>query len=379
MDFSSLNDYLDSLDVDFGLPGCDCSVYLGHREVYRHQAGYKDLETKVKASDDDLYLIYSATKVATCTGILQLVEAGKLSLDEPVTKYFPEFGSQGVKQGEKVVPYSSVTQATIEDLMTMSGGLNYNMSPPDGAFPKAKGTVAIIREFLQFAPLDFAPREHFQYSLCHDVLGGIIELVSGQKYSDYIRSHITEPLGMKDFYMSPEPEIQGRISTLYNFTSGWYNTEKRSVFVPIDTQTFRNSAEAVYESGGGGAITRVSDYVLLADALANSGEGAKGVRILKSETVENMRKNRLEGQRLDDFHKMGMEGYGYGLGVRTLIDTETSKRPLGEFGWNGAAGAYFLADPSKGLAVFYAQHTLNFGDVFSKIHPEIRDRVYAAL
>jgi CubicO group peptidase (beta-lactamase class C family) len=159
------------------------------------------------------------------------------------------------------------------------------------------------------------------------------------------------------------------MSTLYNFTDG--------AFVPADPGRFVFSPD--FESGGGGGISSVADYSLLADALANGGEGAGGKRILKPETIDLMRQDRLDKTRFLDFRRMAKYGYSYGLGVRTLVYQAASQSPVGEFGWDGAAGAYFLADPANKVSIFYLQHVLGYGDQFTVIHPMLRDMVYRGL
>lgn len=134
-----------------------------------------------------------------------------------------------------------------------------------------------------------------------------------------------------------------------------------------------------FESGGGGISCTVEDYAKVLDALANDGIAANGNRILTSASIREMSTNRLNDQQLKDFHIGGKLEYGYGLGVRTLIDESKSRSPLGEFGRDGAAGAYVLADPRNHLAIFYVQAAPESGSAFSEIHPTLRDMTYEAL
>ena len=137
--------------------------------------------------------------------------------------------------------------------------------------------------------------------------------------------------------------------------------------------------DSCYESGGAGIACTVEDYSKVIDALANGGAGADGARILKPESIAKMSENRLNEQQLKDFHIGGKLEYGYGLGVRTLLDPTASKSPLGEFGWDGAAGAYVLIDPVNHLSLFYVQAAPDSGTAFSDIHPTLRDLVYDSL
>jgi CubicO group peptidase (beta-lactamase class C family) len=269
--------------------------------------------------------------------------------------------------------------------MTMSAGFNYNgllYAPNDpDVWPdfkklvREKGQAATTRELileLFKEPLDFQPGSRFQYSMCHDVLAVVIEEVTGTRFQDYMKANIAEPLGMKDFEYHLRPEDEGRLAAQYGLDPV---TKEFSSVGSANTAIVTEN----YDSSGGGVITRVSDYVLLADALANDGVGANGERILTRESIDNMRRNRMTGARAADFWKLAKYGYGYGLGVMTLISQSAAAAPLGTFGWDGAAGAYLSADVKNHLAIFYAQHVLWYGDTYTVIHPKIRDLVYQAL
>jgi CubicO group peptidase (beta-lactamase class C family) len=220
-------------------------------------------------------------------------------------------------------------------------------------------------------PLQFEPRASYQYSLGHDVLAAVIEVITQERFSDYLKENIADPLGMKDFHFHTNPGIQERIAQQYCFDP------ESGVFEPVSDGNHLLFSHN-YDSGGAGLITRVSDYVLLADALANGGVGVTGKQLLKPETIDDMRTNRLEKKQMQAFWRLAKYGYGYGLGVRTLICPSVSEGPVGEFGWDGAAGAYFLSDPQNHIAIFYGQHILNYSDIYTVVHPAIRDMVYRA-
>jgi CubicO group peptidase (beta-lactamase class C family) len=384
MDFSKLTAYLDSIEELYRIPSCDCSVYHKHQEIYRHSAGHRDYAKSQPVSDDDLCWMYSCSKVACMAVVMQLVEQGKLRLDDPVGKYLPQIDQLKVREGNALVPLK--VTPVIEDLMTMSAGFNYNgllYAPNDpNVWPdfkktaREKGQSATTRELIDELfkePLDFQPRSHFLYSMCHDVLAVVIEEITGERFADYMKAAIAEPLGMKDFEYHLQPKDRDRLAAQYAFDPATREfSEVGSVNPAIVTEN--------YDSGGGGVVARVSDYVLLADALANDGIGANGTKILTRESIDNMRKNRMDGARAIDFWKMAKYGYGYGLGVMTLINqTAAAPVPLGTFGWDGASGAYLSADVENHVAIFYAQHVLGFGDTYTVIHPKVRDLVYQAL
>jgi CubicO group peptidase (beta-lactamase class C family) len=384
MDFSKLTAYIDVIGELYHIPGCDCSVYYRHQEVYRHSAGYRDYAKSRPISDDDLCWMYSCSKVACMAAVMQLVEQGKLRLDDPVGKFLPEIDRVKVREGDALVPLR--VTPVIEDLMTMSAGFNYNgllyapndpnVWPDFKKFAREKGQAATTRELINELfrePLDFQPRSHFLYSMCHDVLAVVIEEITGERFADYMKAHIAKPLGMKDFEYHLRPENRDRLAAQYAF-----DPASREFFEAGDI----NPAIVTdnYDSAGGGVVTRVSDYVLLADALANDGAGANGAKILTRESIDNMRRNRMDGARAADFWKAAKYGHGYGLGVMTLVTRAAAPVvPLETFGWDGASGAYSSADVENHVAIFYAQHVLGFGDTCTVIHPKVRDLVYQSL
>jgi CubicO group peptidase (beta-lactamase class C family) len=315
--------------------------------------------------------------------VMQLVEQGKLRLDDPVGKFLPEIDRMKVREGDALVPLK--VTPLIEDLMTMSAGFNYNgllYAPNDpNVWPdfkklaREKGQSATTRELINELfkePLDFQPQSHFQYSMCHDVLAVVIEEITGERFADYMKAAIAKPLGMKDFEYHLRPEDRDRLAAQYAFDP-----------VSREISAIGGTNPAIvtenYDSAGGGVVTRVSDYVLLADALANDGIGANGTKILSRESIDNMRKNRMDGTRAADFWKMFKYGYGYGLGVMTLVNQTSTPVPLGTFGWDGASGAYLSADVENHVAIFYAQHVFGFDDTAKVIHPKVRDLVYQSL
>lgn len=385
MNFDKLTNLIDNLKELYGIPNCDCSVYYKHQEVFRRRAGFVNLEGTKAASDDDLYFLYSASKVTLAVASMQLVEKGLISLDDPVSKYLPQFASMMVKEGDKLVPCEK--EATIDDLLSMRAGLNYANTIP-GARPDMEDMMknnptASTQEFIHqwlTAPLDFQPGTRFQYSMCLDVMGAVIEVVTGQRYSDYVKENIAKPLGMKDFELHVLPENEDRMVQQYMYNIFAQNSIHDAEFVPMDK--FYNIAVfgPNYDCAGAGIVTRVSDYVLLADALANDGVGANGAKILSRESIDNMRTNRLTTDVLfADHAKMQNFGYGYGLGVRTLVNPKAALSPVGEFGWDGLGGAFFLSDVENNIALFFLMSVPSMIHVKAAVHNKLRDFTYEAL
>lgn len=372
-DFSKLTEFLDSLSRRFGIPGCDCAVTVAGKQVYRRRAGFRDEEARTAMAGDETWWIYSATKLFTCTAALQLIERGRLGLEDPVSRYLPEFAALTVRDGETVRPARTVL--TIRHLMTMTGGLDYDLTRP--ALVKAAGAGGTTREVvaaLAEDPWCFDPGDHFLYSLCHDVLGAVIEVVSGRSLEDYMKENIFDPLGMEDTTFRPTDRQLSRMAKQYQ------HLDIEGRHQPIGQQNkFRLTP--CYDSGGAGLCSTVDDYIRLATALALGGVSPEGVRILSRESVELLKTPQLNAVQRKDFvdRSPASKWYSYGLGVRVLVEEPESPVPLGEFGWDGAAGAYVLVDTENQVALFYAQQVCNSWITYQWLHPELRDTLYACL
>ena len=376
MNFDALTAYLDSLSA-VGIPGCDLVVYRNHERIYRHFSGFRDREADIPMDGREVYWIFSASKVHTCTAALQLLEKNAIGLDDPVADYLPAYGLLSVIENGRVRAAQEVM--TLRHLFAMQGGLNYDLATP--SIQKAllySGNAADTRTLVDaFAeePLTFDPGRHFQYSLCHDVLAAVVEVVSGMKFSAYLKKNIWDRLGICETgFVLPEA-LKGRLAQQYMYDEA---AQTSRVHENGNTNCYQLSPN--YESGGAGLYSTVDDYILLSDALACGGVGATGKRILKPETIDLMRTNQQYDACMDDFRRnVNRPGYGYGLGVRTLMDKSFSRGPAGEFGWDGAANAYTMIDPENGLSAFYGAHVRGCGYGYQVIHPTIRDLIYEGL
>ena len=376
--FEPLTAFLDSEEAHFKIPAVDMLIMKDGKEIYRHSAGHPDLEKKKPVSDRDLYWIYSASKISTCVAALTLIEKGKLALDDPVSKYLPKYENLTVKQEDgSVKPAEKIM--TVRHLMTMQGGLDYDQmrgSVKEVLAEKGEkaGTVDIANAFAD-GPLEFEPGTHYLYSLCHDVLGAVIEAASGMRFGEYLKQAIYDPLGMTDTTFHPTEEQLQRVSALMRV-----NNETGELDYAGNMRDHHQIPEA-YESGGGGLVSSVNDYIKLGAALANYGKALNGYQLLKPETVELYRAPQLGAVQQEDMLRIFAQnkGYSYGLGVRRFIDTNDSTCPIGHFGWDGAAGFYLMIDPTNNLSYVYAQDVLNSGITFHLIHRQIRDLVYLCM
>ena len=375
--FEPLSAYLDHAAENFLIPACDAIIVKDGETIYRHSAGFSDLTKMKKVSPDDIYSIYSSTKISTTTAAMRLIEDGKLNLDDPVAKYLPAYENLTVKEADGTVRPAE-TVMTVRHLMSMQGGLDYDMQRGDvlkliEEKGENVGTVEVVSAF-PAGPLVFDPGTHFQYSLCHDVLAAVIEVASGMRYSDYLNEVIFKPLGMKNTTFHPTEEQMARMSRLY--------AKNDAQDQLIDQGLMRTAYPSEnYESGGGGLLSTVDDYIELAYALANKGTARNGYQVLKPETVELYRTRQLGEDSQADFLNgfSQMKGYTYCLGVRRFIDNAGSTCACGHFGWDGAAGFYVLSDPDNNMAFVYAQNVLHSDVTFHQMHAQLRDLVYTCM
>ncbi|MBT2286747.1 beta-lactamase family protein [Paenibacillus polymyxa] len=377
MDFKPLASFIDRI-TSWRVPWAEVLVIHQNEPVFRYRSGYANLEEQTPITNGAIFNLYSMTKIMTCVAGLQLVEKGAMLLSDPLSDYLPEYADMTVKKtmanGE--IRLEKATRAiTVRDLFTMTAGFSYDIGSPSiqEAVKSTNGTLP-TRDFaraLAKEPLLFEPGTHWNYSMCHDVLGALVEVVSGKSFGMYLRDEITGPLGMNDTAFNLNDEQQTRLIPQYA-----YNDELEKA-VRLDGNGFRVGTEL--ESGGAGLLSTVSDYALFLNALTGRGTSPEGVRILSQASVELMRTDHLNEMTRGDYSWDHMYGYGYGLGVRTHISKagSGSLSPLGEFGWSGAAGCMAIIDPDSELTVMYAQHLLNSQEPY--VQRRLRNVVYSCM
>lgn len=378
MSFDRLRDFLDYYLPMLGVPGSDTVIYKDHEEIFRHQSGYDSLRDQIKIKSDLIYNIYSCTKIATAVSAMQLLERGEILTTDPVHIYFPEYKNLRVRKilpdgTEQVV--ASEKPMLIKHLFSMTSGLDYNLNRP--AIERVKAatfgkcpTLDVIRA-LPEDPLIFTPGERYCYGLSLDVLGGIVELVSGMSLGEYMSRNIFEPLGMKDTGFKLTESSCNRVATQYEYDP----IGRCPMEIPGATNRYRFGSE--YESAGAGLYSTVDDYILLIDALANGGVGKNGARILSKQSVDIMSKTLLNAEQNAEFGK-GHVGYTYGYGVRTMSDPAFagSLIPEGTFGWDGAKMSFGFSDPKNKIAIFHAEH---MGSVNAILIPRLMNVIYSCV
>ena len=354
--FSALKNYMDTILTREKVPGFDLRVLHKGNEVFSYHAGYNDKENQIPMKGTEHYYIYSASKPICCAAALHAFEEGKFLMGHPLWWYLPEF--KDIKFRGTDTPIKG--EIKIHDLFTMTAGFNYDCGSAEikeavKANPNAP-TREIARAIAKMG-VDFEPGTRWQYSLCHDVLACLVEVATGERFADYVKRVIFDPLGMTNSTYHPTKEMLDNMCQQYRFNDAKGmpdRIEKKNdyIFGPD------------YDSGGAGVVTTVDDYVKFAYAMTNYGVGLNGARILSKATVNLMRTNTLPvgSQKFEDCNSwMSNHEYGYGYGVRTKIGVGRGGNltSIGEFGWDGAAGFMVSIDPEKQITIVYAQQMLN--------------------
>jgi CubicO group peptidase (beta-lactamase class C family) len=334
--------------------------------------GRRDIAGDLPMTRDTLFRIASMTKPVTTVAALMLMEEGKLKLDDPVTKWLPEFSNMVVlkdAQGPLEDSYPAPRDITVEDLMTHRSGLAYgftSMGPiahaHEAALGPPLGTPLTPDQWLKALgglPLSYPPGERFHYSHSTEVLGFLVARIEGKPLGQVLKERIFARLGMDDTDFWAPPSKRARLAKLYRMNP---DTEKlEDVSFPLE------SAQPVFEAGGGGLISTADDYLKFARMLLGKGE-VDGVRLLKTETVEMMAQSRLtEAQRAIPF--MGMPFWmsqTFGLGLSVVQNAEMhawmGAGSAGSYGWPGAFGTWWQADPAEELiAIYLIQDSMPLG------------------
>lgn len=372
--FPKLTEYIEKLHREKNARSCGIIIYKNHEKIYEHFCGFRDAACTEKTSGKTLYNMYSCTKPITVAAGMMLCERGVLSLDAPVAEYLPEIREAYViENGEKIFVGENML---VRHLFTMSAGFDYGITsrPITELVGKTAGKATTREMISAFTalPLGFRPGEMFRYSLCHDVLAAVIEAASGKRFADFMRENIFAPLGMENTYFHlPMAEKEKRMAELWKWDGGVMRLFGKANGFELTEN---------YDSGGAGLISCAEDYAVFADAMACGGTAKNGVRLLRPETVKYMAGDRLSGfvAHPESFGSVVGAGYGYGMGVRVLTDKSYgAKAPLGEFGWDGAAGSCFSADLESGIGMVFTEHLFCWPEAQGgKVHVDMRNAFY---
>ena len=372
MNFDKLSQYLLKYAESNAIPAFDCSVCREHEEIFRLSFGHSDREGRVPVSPQDGYWIYSVSSISTATAFLQMTERGLLKENCPLANYLPEFSRLTYCNGRERTKCRKTLK--VRHLVSMQGGYQYNVSQKLSDYIVSHPNAELRELAAQFAkePLRFEPGEHFAPGWCIDVLGAAMKTACGKSLERWLREELCDPLGMENTTFHPNPEQFSRLSAQYSMTAS-------GMVMDESNESHFCSLTPGYESAGAGLYSTVTDYSLLADALACGGVGKSGKRILSEESVKRLSKNLLEKTQLDDFRRVSCRpGYGFGYGVHTCI-SELNYEPKGTFGRDGEAGAHVLIDPSNKLSMVYFQHVLDMEFLHAEIFPVMDRLLYEGL
>ena len=362
------------------IPGACLIIYYNGNLYYKNSNGYANRAKNEWMTENTVLNFYSMSKPITCIAALTLYEKGLLDLEAPLSDYLSCFRHMSCKKivcgKEVILPCEKPIR--IRDLFQMTAGFHYDIKAKAIERLKkkmgGKADVISFAEELSKEPLEFEPGERWQYSFCHDILGAVIEKVSGMRFSEYVRESVFAPLGMERSTFSRKSELIGKIAEQYIYDA---STNRSSLTTTDNAYVFGSE----YESGGASLVSCAGDYSKFAFAIANNGVGQNGKRIVGKETIDLMKRNALSKVQLKTFDWPELQGYGYGLGVRTMLDPAASGYPgnVGEFGWNGSGGSYVLMDTDKKLSVVYTEHVLLGTGGGKRIHNALRGVIYSSL
>ena len=322
--------------------------------------GLRDIEAGLPMEPDTIFRVASLTKPITSVGALMLVEAGKLRLDDPVSRYIPEFADvsvfAGVEEGRaRLAPLDR--QITIHHLLTHTSGLfgvapHPTLEPAYDDLEDFRYTLPELMRRLARHPLVHQPGAGWRYGGSHDVLGRVIEVVTGQPLDEYLASTIFAPLGMVDSGFYVPPDKVGRLAAVYEPAASGLRR--------IDNAETREIIEHFpLLSGSGGCASTVADYLRFTRMLLQRGE-LDEVRVLKPETVDLMTRNHVTAPHYPiQVYDHVAEGEGYGLGVGVIVEPDVAAiaGSAGTYEWAGSLNTYFMVDPIKELiGIFMAQY-----------------------
>jgi CubicO group peptidase (beta-lactamase class C family) len=329
--------------------------------------GLMDRERNKPMRPDTLFRIYSMTKPVTSVAMMMLHERGAFALADPVHRYIPEWLNLRVHRYGRYPNFVTEPAArpmTVRDLLTHTSGLSYHImerTPVDDAYRQVgiggpAGTLRDMVEKLATLPLEFSPGTRWGYSVASDVLGYLVEVLSGQPFDEYLRTQIFEPLAMVDTSFTVAADKLGRFAACYSRLPG--STEATLTDDPADSPYARPKT---WCSGGGGLVSTAADYFRFAEMLRRGGE-LDGKRILGPRTIAYMATNHLpDGRDLaslappGSFSETRYEGVGFGLGAYVVVDPVRAQvtTSVGEYGWGGLASTAFWVNPAEDLVVVF--------------------------
>lgn len=345
-----------------GIEYFDVIVKEGYKTKYRFLAGGAD--------GSELLQLYSMSKGITVTLGMRLIERGLLSLDDRVSKFFPSFKSTTYVSDGKILP--NPNEMTLKNLFTMTSGMSYDVEAKEILeVTKRLGDSARLCDYVPaFAkiPLSFPSGEDFQYSLSHDLLAAIIEKIVDTPFAVHAKNEIFIPMEMNS-------------STFENITDGVFKKLSCDAEGNLSPAPKENALlfSKSYTSGGAGLNSTVEDYSKFVAALTNNGKAENGYQLLSESGVKALTSPLLPWSFIKNNLDWLPSEYSYGLGVRVRTKDTAWGLSKGEFGWDGAAGSFWLSDPNKKISVVMGMNILSWELKYRGIHFEILEQIYRYL
>jgi CubicO group peptidase (beta-lactamase class C family) len=366
--------------IDQGkLAGTLTLVARNGKIVYLNAQGMQDREAGIAMSEDTIFRIYSMSKPVTAVAAMTLWEQGKFHMFDPIAKYLPELANMKVYvsgSGDDIVE-DAKSPIRIIDLFMHTSGFSYGFSNSEVdklykkmlSKPDQLNRDNILTKFAEL-PLTHQPGTAWNYGVSTDIIGFLVEKLSGKKLGEYMQETIFRPLGMKDtgFYV-PADKVD-RLTQIYT-------ADKTGQTIVMEKEPVGDfMSDPKIHNAGGGLVSTMQDYFTFAQMMLNGGE-INGVRILGRKTVEYMSSNHLPKNLIP--YSNSSQGEGYGLAMSVTVDPEmagfmTSK---GDFGWGGAASTYFRVDPEEKIVMISMAQFVPIG--FHRYHDDFRNLVYQAL
>lgn len=365
-----IGDWMQSYVDSNRFAGCSVLVAQGGDEVYFNAAGQRDLESGEAFERDTIARIYSMTKPVTSVAIMMLAERGLFHLDAPVSDFIPAFADMqclipGAISIDQVTPCQT---PTLHHLLTHTSGLSYPFNPgvlakemdaQDILFRADQGSLAAMTDRVAALPLAFAPGSRWEYSVSIDVLGRVVEIVSGKSLEQFFIDEILGPLRMDETRFSVPKGKQVRFAALYTPLAGSaYAINEAKPSEPtlrcVDRPEKSPFLSAEMLSGGGGLVGTIDDYLKFAEMLRTGGAG-----IISPRTLAFMMRNHLPGDIASmgpaSFAEQPMEGMGFGLGGAVVLNPGRVRVPssVGDFSWGGMASTAFWIDSAQDLSVIF--------------------------
>lgn len=352
--------------------GVNILVRKNGEEIFYDEQGYANIERKEPIRRDTIFRQYSMSKIMTCLSAMILMEQGKLDLVQPIAELLPGYDKLKVEKNGKIM--EAEMPLRVLDLLNMTSGFTYGDEKTIGGrqtlayldecekkmFTKDAVTTLEFAEHLGSIPLAFEPDSSWCYSLSADVLGAVIEKVSGMRLGDFMKQNIFEPLGMKDTDFWVPKEKQSRLATSYEDLGGGKIIPYEGNYLIIDNWMRERPA---FESGGAGLVSTIDDYARLAQMLLNDGE-LDGVRIISPQTAWFMRSGDLsDAQKLEQRKWEGLTGFTYSHLMRRCLDPGQASglARKDEYGWDGWLGCYFANFPNEQMTLLLMQQRKDTG------------------